>query len=603
MSASSNCSQILRCLIMTVALSLWACAVTANSPDPKSKASFYLETYGQVDASTEPLVATAKSVFQRVLQVADRKASRYPGLHVVNSDGQPWAIALPDGHIILSRGALKVCFDGVSEKEGEARLAFILGHELAHLSSNDFWHREVYLSLSGETDQKSIVNLRQTIGEAAANLVRQRELAADDVGFLYATMAGFDTAKILGDGEGRDFFAHWIKQTRGINQNSGEKSSNAIEVDQRTDFLRARFSELSSRAEIFSFGVRLAHFGRHRDAIDFFRDFQRSFPSREVFNNLGFSHLQLARQGMPSRLSQRYWLPMELDHTTRLTVQTRSLNDGRALSDASRRELEKAVEFLRLATQADIAHIPSRLNLVAAYMYLDEFHKARAVIEEARKISPDDVDVLGLRALVIYEQEREMDMFPIATSILGDLAQQPQSPGHVLFNLARLLEGRGKIEQAEKLWNALAERAGVIPSSWLGVVCKSVPAAPNCSDSKRPVPAKKPGVRVDIAPGDSIDARPVRDALTGFNHVTANLGPIAADIFSSDGGSVLALGQTVEVLVTRDSGIERVDQLNDCCGRPLATTTTAMGDIWTFPNGWAAIVEDGLVKELWMVAD
>ncbi len=588
---------LVRALAGATILAVWTATASANLTDPKSGASFYVETYGLVSPEEEPLVATANAVFERVLQVADRKASRNPGLRIVNSDGQPWAIALPDGYIILSRGALKVCFQGVSTEEGEARLAFILGHELAHLSSNDFWHREVYLSLSGETDQKSIANLRQSIGDAAADLVRQRELAADDIGFLYSTMAGFDTSKILGQGHGKDFFSHWIKQTR------ASDDVGIVEADQRTDFLRTRFAALSSRVEVFNFGVRLAHFGRHRDAINFFRDFQRSFPSREVFNNLGYSHLQLARQSMPLELSQRYWLPMELDHTTRLTAQTRSLKGTSELPDVARRELQKSVEFLKLAVQADAAHIPSRLNLVAAHMYLGEFHKARAVIEDARRISADNVDVLGLRALVLYEQEREIDMFPVATSILAQLAQRPDSPSHVLFNLARLYEGRGRIEQAERFWNALAERTDAMPSKWRDAVCKSVPASTHCAQSDRRVASNKPRVRTDVSPGDSVDARRVRETLSDHDHTAANFGAVNADIFSDDRTAVLALDQNVEVLVTRSSGIDRVDDLHDCCGAPLAKTTTSFGEIWTFEEDWAAVVEGDTVKELWIAAD
>jgi len=583
--------------LLALALGLASMTAAGNTPDPKSSASFYVETYGLVDAEQEPLVSNAVAVFDRVLQVADRKSNRNPGLRIVNSDGRPWAIALPDGYIILSRGALKVCFEGVSVDEGEARLAFILGHELAHLSSNDFWHREVYLSLSGETDQKSIANLRTSIGEAAADLVRQRELAADDIGFLYSTLAGFDTAAILGGGGGQDFFAHWIQQTR-TNDEVG-----LIEAQQRTDFLRSRFATLASRTEVFNFGVRLAHFGRYRDSINFFKDFQRSFPSREVFNNIGYAHLQLARQQMPRDLSQRYWLPMELDHSTRLVAQTRSLQGSGVLPDNARRELTKAVEFLALAVQADVLHLPSRLNLVAAHMYLGEFHKARAVIEEARKIAPEDADVLGLRALVLYEQEREIDMFPVATTILAQLAQKPDSPLHVMFNLARLYEGRGRIEQAERFWNELAAQSAALPLSWRAVVCKSVPESARCSSGDERSRGDRPRVNAAVAPGDSTDAGRTRKRLEDYEHTAANFGAIDADIFVGKRGSVLALDQNVEVVVSKGSGIDQVDQLENCCGQPVSKITTSIGEVWTFANDWAALIQGNEVRELWLVAD
>jgi len=427
--------------------------------------------------------------------------------------------------------------------------------------------------------------------------VRQRELAADDIGFLYSTLAGFDTAAILGDGTDRDFFSHWIQQTRASDE------VGLIEAEQRTDFLRSRFSTLASRTEVFNFGVRLAHFGRYRDSINFFKDFQRSFPSREVFNNIGYAHLQLARQQMPRDIAQRYWLPMELDHSTRLVAQTRSLQGTGVLPDNARRELTKAVEFLELAVQADVLHLPSRLNLVAAHMYLGEFHKARAVIEEARKIAPESADVLGLRALVLYEQEREIDMFPVATTILAQLAQKPDSPLHVMFNLARLYEGRGRIEQAERFWNELAAQGAGMPPSWRAAVCKSVPESSKCKSGNDHATADRPRVDAAVAPGDSTDEGRTRKRLEDFEHTVANFGAIDADIFVGKRGSVLALDQSVEVVVSTAHGIEHVDQLENCCGQPVSKITTSIGEVWTFGNDWAALVYGDEVRELWIAAD
>ncbi|KPA10820.1 hypothetical protein MHK_008977 [Candidatus Magnetomorum sp. HK-1] len=50
------------------------------------------------------------------------------------------ALSFPDGTVVISTGVIDLCYLDVTPKVGDGRLAFILGHELAHLSNNDFWH-------------------------------------------------------------------------------------------------------------------------------------------------------------------------------------------------------------------------------------------------------------------------------------------------------------------------------------------------------------------------------------------------------------------------------------------------------------------------------
>jgi len=50
--------------------------------------------------------------------------------------------ALRDGNIVLWRSAIDASYSR-SKDEFEARLAFILGHELGHLANDDYWHLEL----------------------------------------------------------------------------------------------------------------------------------------------------------------------------------------------------------------------------------------------------------------------------------------------------------------------------------------------------------------------------------------------------------------------------------------------------------------------------
>lgn len=101
-------------------------------------------------------------MFERVRAVADKNSKRLPRLVVVSSRADPWAIALPSGHVVLSKEAVAICHAQASLAESEARLAFVLGHELAHLAHDDFWHQEVYGFLAARSGTRGLADFMQS---------------------------------------------------------------------------------------------------------------------------------------------------------------------------------------------------------------------------------------------------------------------------------------------------------------------------------------------------------------------------------------------------------------------------------------------------------
>jgi hypothetical protein len=260
----------------------------AQSRPLKDEVAFYIDTYGEVLSAQDLEVARAHRVFERVRAVADKNSKRLPQLVVVNSRADPWAIALPAGHIVLSKQAVVICHQQASLVEAEARLAFVLGHELAHLAHDDFWHHEVYSFLAAHTDTQRLADFLHT-----HRPVKERELAADDQGFIYAALAGYPVDGLLSTRAGRPhFFNFWMQQT-----NTRLPSADATAED-RAALLQQRLKDLQPKLSFFDFGVRLSHFDYCDDGVYFFREFQKVFPGREVLNNMGYCYLQLARQEM-----------------------------------------------------------------------------------------------------------------------------------------------------------------------------------------------------------------------------------------------------------------------------------------------------------------
>ena len=111
-------SVVLICLAFSTAIFLNRDALAEEPADPLAHVGHYIETYGLVDSLT-PKVQRAHDIFARVRLSAESPIGLTPSLKIINSDGKPWAIALPDGYIVLSRAALKICLLYTSDAADE----------------------------------------------------------------------------------------------------------------------------------------------------------------------------------------------------------------------------------------------------------------------------------------------------------------------------------------------------------------------------------------------------------------------------------------------------------------------------------------------------
>ena len=136
--------------------------VPAANMSPRDSTKWLQDNYLELDAKESPLVARAHQVFNRVKAAADKTSGKLPELLILNRSPGLYAAALPDGGIVLARKALEICYANSSVKTGDARLAFILGHELAHLANNDFRHLETLSEIKGFQEDslplKSLIN-------------------------------------------------------------------------------------------------------------------------------------------------------------------------------------------------------------------------------------------------------------------------------------------------------------------------------------------------------------------------------------------------------------------------------------------------------------
>ncbi len=580
--------------------------MNAAAVPTETSVDFYIETYGTLDNARDPRVAVAQHVFERVKAAADGSSRHTPRLVIIDGATDAWAIALPSGHVVLSRKALALCFEEADPELARTRLAFILGHELAHLARNDYWHHEVEQFLAQAPDTQRIAHFLDQSFEA-----REAELAADDRGYLYAAMAGFPVERLLSrEGGKSDFFTFWMRQTQ-----ARITASHPFPED-RAALLRERLRMLQEKAAFFDMGVRLAHFHRCADAVYFLREFQQVFPGPAVLNNLGICALQLARQAMPPEQAGFYWLPFLLDVDSQVprvrgeVIESRSapryLKDFPLSPQVSGR-LREASEYLRQAVAAAPDYLLARINLATVQLYLGQPHEARATLVEATRLARRDWQVRMLDALALYEQsDADVDLWPAAVKRLEAFPDDP--PPAWRYNLARLLELRPRSQDAGTQWNRLARIARQLPSAVQRYVCRrqTILSPPACLERPKPEETPPPPGQWPVPPGNAMPMTP-----TLRSRLFAGWESISFDWFRAKlygfihrapqrESEVMEMDQFIQLQVTRRGLPARVEKIAAFCPRPMRRRRILKGRLLTCGH-WAVLVRDGRPVEAWMV--
>lgn len=495
-----------------------------------------------------------------------------------------YAIALPDENVVISENAINLAYQGVSDSMGDARMAFILGHELAHQSEQDFTNHIAAFS-----------------GKEQSRLRFDRELQADRLGFIYATVAGFDTQLLLGQPGRKGFIDYWTEATR-----PNTSSFKAAEV--RTELLNRNLREANEKVELFKYGVRLAHFGRHDDAIQLLKDFKNRVPSYQVLSNLGYAYLQKARREMPDKLAYRFWFPTWLQNESGLRFESRAWYEEHNLPPRAQGYLNSALQYLVEATRINSTDLSSRLNLVVVYHFLGQPWKAMAIVDELTDIyqqtaiqSEHTIDsIKGLRALSLYLLDAEIDTFETAVNFFETLSKSSTVPDHVLYNYGRILKERQRSEAIDAPWSTLFTRFNRLPVDLQRALCLEVKT--KACESMPDRPKKTFPFELPLQLGDDVDA-PANRKLLG--HWTdsggARIGTTNARVFVAPGGdSILAIDNHVAMGTLVRHNITSTTHLKQIAGEPLVVYPLIDKEIWSYSSEWAVLVDSSRVIEIWI---
>lgn len=415
--------------------------------------------YGKTGNVSDPRIQWAFQVFQRLRAAADNTGARIPRLFIINPGGagKPRAIAIPDGGVIIDSRALDLCYNHTRKEEGDCRLAFILGHELAHLANRDFLHREAFLSLKSHGSAKVREKLRPYFEDPKDEKEKRRnhkkrELLADRQGVIYAAMAGYNISRLFDSGN--DFLSRWAGQI-------GEKyfyydTAGHPAMQKRVQFIRSHLSTVSKRIELFRAGVLLFQKGSYHDSTAAFREFAKYYPAGEVLNNIGACNLHLALKLIKEDFTKdysRFRLSTAIAYASS-AEKLKSRTRGDYLEDKNiSRYLEKALHYFRLAAQQDKQDRTCRYNLAAALILKRKYAAAQAVCNAVLEIRPRDVKALNNLAVALYYYGKEMDLDtrPKALRVLQRARRSQPRNIEVLYNLAAFKQEGNRNTAIKKL--------------------------------------------------------------------------------------------------------------------------------------------------------
>lgn len=412
--------------------------------------------YAKTARKDDPRVSWAFEVFEQVKNAADKTADRTPRLFITKTRFGPYALSLPDGGIIINPKTLDICYNGEDRKKGDSRLAFILGHELAHLGNKDFIHRQAFLTLKEYGDKKAKKELCQYFQLSDPEKTREfkkRELLADQKGSLYAVMAGYDVGELFR--EKNNFLTHWANQT-GIGM-SYDDDPRHPSLGKRLKFIRVQQKQVINQLELFKAGVLLFQMGNHRDAAAAFHEFSKIYPAREVFNNIGACYFNLAQRLLHLRFSEDYYrfrLSTTIAYET-TAVKMHPRGEGDYLKDKEiHRYITKAEEYFNLAARRDRHDRDCCCNLAAALILKKKYAEALAACSTILENHPKDIKAVNNKAIAFYLYGKEEDLGTTqkAMQLLQNAHQNNPENVDILYNLAALKQERERLAGAKVYW-------------------------------------------------------------------------------------------------------------------------------------------------------
>ena len=412
------------------------------------------------------ILGPVDALVRRLVAASDRPNTNFNVMVVPTPEIN--AAALPGGFLMINKGII--------DSMPEDQLAFVIGHEIAHVQLRHFattmnmTHAMEVLGVAEGGleggDRPMVEDNAATLERMARSYARNLELEGDLYGMLYAMRAGYPAASGVEA-------MRTMKRLVGDTPPGMEELVDHPSFTDRIDQLGKGLATIEETFGLFEAGVGFARQGEFDAAIPAFQQFLALFPkSAAAWTNLGACYLQKAKKSAP----EDPWyddIPVYLraDVTVR-AIDTMSLERAR---DAFNKAL--AINPNRDAALANLA-VLARLE--------GDFKGAETLLAKAMELDGEYAGYHNNQGILSAIQGKWKDAdkaFAKARKLDGDAR-------YVLVNQAVGLEKRGKKKDAVALWRELegapqfAARAGEALKA-LGeeptVVAVAEPAEPETS--------------------------------------------------------------------------------------------------------------------------
>jgi len=353
-----------------------------------------------------------------------------PSVVITNDDNNAALFLRRSNKIEISERLYNVCKS--FEKDSLAALAFVIGHELAHVFQHDY-----------EVGNTSFLAYDRLHEEG-----HFYEESADVLGIFMAFLAGYDTRSILGE------LITGIYDEFDLDDEL--KGYPSLQERQNTITKVHRMS--TSLIDIYEGAAFLVSIGEYRLASESYAYVERWFKGKEIYNNLGICKIQEALSLRNSNLFP-FVLPFEVEWTTRMSKPLASRgSDGLTPEERLQYDqlLDEAMDYFVLASKMDPTEVGPEINHLCALILKGKPSEAldfgvTANLELRSFLQSSELDYEArlscARAIAYYILGEEKNAIILWNKIIDN---HPDSPGaqQAAYNLSKAEDGNADNPEA-----------------------------------------------------------------------------------------------------------------------------------------------------------
>lgn len=349
---------------------------------------------------THPDYQRALKVYQKLQYAIGDNNTNLPNLLILDRKERVAAYRKADRALIIEKPALEVCL-AMQESEGDAAIAFMIGHELTHFYQDHHWD-EAGFGTSFLVDQETF---EQHVHD---------EAEADTYGAFVMNLAGYPSKTVIPKFLDKIYKAYQLS----------EKLTGYPSLEKRKGVAKkaeARSQELIHIYKSANYFMAAKKYGEAIGAYQYVLKFVRT---KELYSNLGATLLAYAIEH-PDQSGTNFVYPLELEPKT-------SLRSEALLFGNQQMNLNRAIQKLKHALEYDPDYFAANLNLVCAYDLVGNYLVANKTIEklEQQNLSSQQTSKLNLMKGILaarngkkVEAQKKFEALQEHKS-LGKLAQQ-----------------------------------------------------------------------------------------------------------------------------------------------------------------------------------